>query len=146
MFGGKSLSEIPARDLLPLTMIIVLAFISLLAISGIARCMDGLHAWEFVGADGFIGPVLIGLRSVRIVGLALLALRRKAGFQLFIAGTAGEVVLYIVLLFLAPTLLIYAMQLLDLTPFELIVSVALLFLAAPLVLWNLIADRWESLK
>lgn len=146
MFGGKSLSEIPARDLLPAAVMVGIAIINLWAIHRITQCMNELDAWRFPGADALIGPVLIGLRSVRVVGLAFLGLRKKHGFHLFAGASAAEFVLYVVLYFFAPDQLVLAQQILDLTPFEMIGATLIMLVMAPLLLWKLIADRWESLK
>jgi hypothetical protein len=146
VFGGKSLSEIPARDLLPVAVMVAIAIINLWAIHRITQCMNEFDAWHFLGVDALIGPVLIGLRSVRVVGLALLALGKKHGFHIFAGASAAEFVLYVVMYLVAPSQLDLALQILDLTPFEMIGAILIMLVMAPLLLWQLIADRWETLK
>jgi hypothetical protein len=143
---GKKLGDIPAQDFLPIVAMVSIAIINLHAIYTITQVMNKSGAWDRYGLEALVGPALIGLRSVRVFGLSLLALHKKQGFNIFVAACGAEILFYIVMFLFSDRLMRLTLELLYHTPFELIGAAILMLVIAPIVLWNLIADRWESLK
>lgn len=146
MIGGKSWREWSAREWPAAALIIVLMLVNLWGIITISVYMTMLDALQFSGVPFIVGPVLLVMRKIRIVGLYELLRNKKSGFGLYFGGGIAELVTYLLLFSYDAALMILAMRLMNLAPFEMVIWVIVVLIFAPIALWHLLTDCWESMK
>jgi hypothetical protein len=146
VIGGKSWREFTAREWPAVALIIVLMLINLWGIVTISVYMTMMDALQFSGVPFVVGPILLVMRKIRISGLYMLLRNKKSGFGLYSGGSIAELISYFLLFSCDSALMVLALRLMNLAPFEMVVWAILVLIFAPIALWNLLSDCWESMK
>lgn len=146
MVCGKSWRELSASEVGAAVLIAILFALNAWEIYAISMRMYAAGTLQFRGIPFVVGPILLALRKIRLVGLYFLLQNKKIGFSLYFGSGLAEIITFIIFIYYDTRLMMLAMKLSGVAAFEMVFWIILVLIFTPIALRHLLSACWESMK